>query len=109
MLPINIAYLLLGLYLIAGMRLGIWNAGLLVCIPVFVFIFMIFYSVSAAGWFDLEKCHRLSGGNSRLLVDLFRYWNRSRHHWPFIEKFSPKVNEIRLVGEQYFCLRKMER
>ncbi len=44
---INIAYLLLGLYLVAGIRLGIWNSGILVCIPIFVFIFLIFYSVSA--------------------------------------------------------------
>jgi len=44
---LNIAYLLTGLYFIAGYRLGLWNAGLFACIPVFVFIFSIYYSVSA--------------------------------------------------------------
>ncbi len=44
---INITFLLVGLYFIAGFRLGIWNQGLLLCIPLFVFIFAIFYSVSA--------------------------------------------------------------
>jgi hypothetical protein len=44
---IHIAFLLSGLYLIAGWRLGIWNEGLFLCIPLFLFVFMIFYSVSA--------------------------------------------------------------
>lgn len=44
---INILYLLVGLYLYAGTRLGIWNEGILWCIPLFIFVFMIFYSVSA--------------------------------------------------------------
>ncbi len=44
---INIAYLLIGLYLLVGWRLGIWNAGLIACIPLLLFVFVIFYSVSA--------------------------------------------------------------
>ena len=43
----NIVFLLVGLYLYAGIRLSIWNNGILWCIPLFVFAFMIFYSVSA--------------------------------------------------------------
>lgn len=43
----NIVYLLIGLYLYAGLRLDIWNTGILWCIPLFIFMFMIFYSVSA--------------------------------------------------------------
>ncbi len=43
----NIAYLVIGLYLFAGIQLGIWNRGILWCIPLFIFFFMIFYSVSA--------------------------------------------------------------
>ena len=43
----NIIYLLVGLYLYAGTRLDIWNLGILWCIPLFIFAFMIFYSVSA--------------------------------------------------------------
>lgn len=42
-----ISLLLTGLYVILGVRFGIWNTGLLWCIPVFVFSFAIFYSVSA--------------------------------------------------------------
>lgn len=44
---VNIAYLLTGLYLLVGWRLGIWNSGLLLCIPLLLFVFVIFYSVSA--------------------------------------------------------------
>jgi ABC-type transport system involved in multi-copper enzyme maturation permease subunit len=44
---VNIAYMLVGLYFISGIRLGIWNSGILLCIPLFIFVFMIFYSVSA--------------------------------------------------------------
>ncbi len=43
----NIVFLLVGLYIYAGTRLGIWNTGILWCIPLFIFAFMIFYSVSA--------------------------------------------------------------
>lgn len=39
--------LICGLWLIAGTRLGIWNAGLLWTIPVFVFVFAVYFSVSA--------------------------------------------------------------
>lgn len=39
--------LISGLWLIAGTRLGIWNAGLLWTIPVFVFVFAVYFSVSA--------------------------------------------------------------
>ncbi|OUW80616.1 MAG: hypothetical protein CBD74_09240, partial [Saprospirales bacterium TMED214] len=38
--------LVVGLYLVAGLRLDIWNARLLWCIPVSVFLFSVFYSVS---------------------------------------------------------------
>ena len=44
---INIAFLLIGLYFIVGIRLGIWNVGLIWCIPLLLFVFVIFYSVSA--------------------------------------------------------------
>jgi hypothetical protein len=44
---INIAYLIVGLYFYAGLQLGIWNRGILWCIPLFIFAFMVFYSVSA--------------------------------------------------------------
>jgi len=43
----NITFVLIGLYFIAGIRFGIWNEGLLYCIPLLVFVFIIFYSVSA--------------------------------------------------------------
>ncbi|TWU51052.1 ABC-2 family transporter protein [Rubripirellula tenax] len=41
-----VTQLVLGLYLIAGTRLDVWNPRLLWCIPVSVFLFSVFYSVS---------------------------------------------------------------
>ena len=41
------AYLIVGLWLIAGLRFGIWNHGMLWCVPMFMFMFLIYYSVSA--------------------------------------------------------------
>ena len=43
---LNITYVLVGLYLIAGIRFEIWNHGLLACIPLLLFVFIIFYSIS---------------------------------------------------------------
>ncbi|MFN3190324.1 MAG: ABC transporter permease [Aureliella sp.] len=43
---VNIAFVLIGLYLIAGLRFEIWNEGLLLCIPLLLFVFIIFYAVS---------------------------------------------------------------
>ncbi len=43
---LNVAYLLIGFYFLVGIRLGFWNTGILACIPLIVFVFMIFYSVS---------------------------------------------------------------
>ena len=41
-----VCQLVIGLWLIAGFRLDIWNARLLWCIPVSVFLFSVFFSVS---------------------------------------------------------------
>ena len=43
---INATYLIVGLWLIVGWRLGIWNSRLLLCIPVFLFLFILYYAVS---------------------------------------------------------------
>jgi hypothetical protein len=42
-----VTQLIIGLWLISGLRLDVWNARLLLCIPVCVFLFSVFYSVSA--------------------------------------------------------------
>jgi len=42
-----VTQLIVGLWLIAGLRLDIWNPRLLWCIPVCVFLFSVFFSVSA--------------------------------------------------------------
>jgi hypothetical protein len=42
------SFLNIGLWLIVGLRFGIWNSGLLWAIPVFVFVFAVYYSVSTA-------------------------------------------------------------
>ena len=39
--------LVVGIWLLLGFRMGAWQHGLLWCIPVYVFLFMIYYSVSA--------------------------------------------------------------
>lgn len=44
---INAAYVIGGLWLIVGVRYGIWSGRLLLCIPLFMFLFAIYYSVSA--------------------------------------------------------------
>ncbi|MEM6690856.1 MAG: ABC transporter permease, partial [Planctomycetota bacterium] len=41
-----VSQLILGLFLIAGLRLDIWNVRLLWCLPAAVFLFSVFYSVS---------------------------------------------------------------
>ncbi|MEO1616163.1 MAG: ABC transporter permease [Planctomycetota bacterium] len=43
---ICVCQLVIGLYLIAGLRLDLWNPRILWCIPVSVFLFAVFYSVS---------------------------------------------------------------
>jgi hypothetical protein len=44
---INAAYVIGGLWLIAGLRMGQWSNRLLICIPVFMFLFAIYYAVSS--------------------------------------------------------------
>lgn len=44
---INAAYVIGGLWLIAGLRLGQWSNRLLLCIPVFMFLFAVYYAVSS--------------------------------------------------------------
>ena len=43
---LNVGYLCMGLWLILGLRYGIWNRGMLLCIPIFLFLFTIYYAVS---------------------------------------------------------------
>jgi len=44
---LNVTFLIVGLWLIAGLRFEIWNEGMLWCIPVFLFMFLVYYAVSA--------------------------------------------------------------
>ena len=46
-IAINAAYLIGGLWLILGARFGLWNARLLWAIPLYLFLFAIYYAVSA--------------------------------------------------------------
>ncbi|MBC8291345.1 MAG: ABC transporter permease [Planctomycetes bacterium] len=43
---LNAAFLIFGLWLVIGLRFDLWSSGLLWTIPVFVFVFAIYYSVS---------------------------------------------------------------
>ncbi len=44
---INAGYFFTGLWLLLGLRLDIWNHGFLLCILIFLFLFAVYYSVSA--------------------------------------------------------------
>ena len=44
---INAAYLIGGLWLLLGLRFGLWNERLLLAIPLYLFLFAIYYSVSS--------------------------------------------------------------
>lgn len=41
------SFLIVGLWLILGLRLQLWNHKLLLCIPIYLFLFGIYYAVSA--------------------------------------------------------------
>jgi len=41
------SYLILGLWLILGLRFGVWDTRLLLSIPIYLFVFAIYYSISA--------------------------------------------------------------
>lgn len=80
---INATYLVVGLWLIVGWRLGIWNSRLLLCIPVFLFLFILYYSVSGlAGliWRNTVVCITITilfwfacfvVGNAKVMIDTF--------------------------------------
>ena len=40
-------YFISGLWLICGLRFGIWAGGLFLCLPIFLLLFAVYYSVSA--------------------------------------------------------------
>ena len=44
---VNVSYFIAGLWLILGLRFDLWSGKLLMCIPIFLFLFAIYYSVSA--------------------------------------------------------------
>lgn len=45
-IALNIVFLLTGLYFVLGWRLAIWEPAIFWCAPIFVFVFMVYYSVS---------------------------------------------------------------
>lgn len=44
---LNAAYFIVGLWLIVGLRFDLWTGRLLLCIPIFLFLFAIYYAVSS--------------------------------------------------------------
>jgi ABC-type transport system involved in multi-copper enzyme maturation permease subunit len=44
---LNASYFVFGLWLIMGLRFDLWMGKLLLCIPLFLFLFAVYYSVSA--------------------------------------------------------------
>ena len=101
---INIAYLLVGLYFIAGLRLDIWNSGLLLCIPLFVFIFMIFYSVSALTgliWKNAIVSVVVTGIFWLICFVIGVAYGVMK---PFVDTL-PQIVELRPVGDQIFAVK----
>jgi ABC-type transport system involved in multi-copper enzyme maturation permease subunit len=45
---LNAVYFIVGLWLVAGLRFEIWSGRLLLSIPIFLFLFAIYYAVSSA-------------------------------------------------------------
>ena len=84
-----IVQLVVGLYLVAGFRLDVWNLRLLWCIPVSVFLFSVFYSVSAVAglrWRSPILAIALTTifGTICLVVGKRLRWNRS----PCLQAFT---------------------
>jgi hypothetical protein len=46
-IALNAAYFVAGIWLIAGSRFGIWSGKFFLCIPIILFLFAVYYSVSA--------------------------------------------------------------
>ncbi len=44
---LSAAYFITGLWLIAGTRFGVWSHKLFLCIPIILFLFAVYYSISA--------------------------------------------------------------
>ena len=80
---INSIYLVVGTWLLLGLRLDFWYPRVLLCIPVFLFLFILYYSVSGlAGliWRNTIVCITVTVvfwlicfvvGNSKVLIDTF--------------------------------------
>jgi len=46
-IALNAGYFIAGLWLIAGARFGVWAPRLFLCVPIILFLFSVYYSVSA--------------------------------------------------------------
>ncbi len=44
---LNAVFLMGGLWLVVGLRFDVWNHRLLLCVPLYLFLFLIYYAVSA--------------------------------------------------------------
>lgn len=100
------SYLILGMWLIVGLQTSIWNQGMLWCIPVFMFLFLIYYSISAlAGliWKSpvVAVVVTVVFWGTCLLADGF--------HWIFAEMLTTQFRFVRLVeaGETRLAIREM--
>ena len=80
---INAVYMVVGFWLAAGVRMDVWNHRLLFCIPILLFLFIIYYSVSGfAGlvWRNTVVCVVVAilfwaacftVGTAKPIIDLF--------------------------------------
>lgn len=87
-------YFTLGTWLLAGVRLGIWNPKVFLCIPLFTFVFMVYYSVSA-----LVGVWSRSGIVAVLTVIAFFYfcWSISVAHSMMVDNVIDAYRLVHLI------------
>ncbi len=103
---INATYLIAGLWLLLGLRFEIWYKNLLWCIPIFLFLFIVYYSVSAfAGlvWRNTVVCIVVTilfwfacvlVGGAKQFVELFFV------HPDRLAKLLPVEDDLLVVNER---------
>jgi len=99
----NVAFILTGFFLLVGLRLELWNPGILLCIPVFVFIFMIFYSVSMLSGL-IWKNAIISIAITALFWGFCTTIGITHDVMSGIVTQWPKIVSITSVGDQVFCV-----
>lgn len=101
---ISAGYLILGLYAILGVRLQYWKPQLLYAIPMFLFLFCIYYSVSALAGLIWRS-------TVMAIVATVLFWllctvvGASKEMIELFGIRSQRITELVVAGEELFCMR----